>query len=145
MCVNTDPQYREVKGHNVSRVLQTKKYYTKCFYNSNVDKKRVNGLLVKGNKAKNLVSGGVKIPTKIYYANKRGASESVIADPLCDNLCEVSNDVRTCVALHTSMGDNSEVLSEVDMKVALSNHSENTSKCDISQDNGTGGCLLHPT
>ena len=142
---NTDPQYREVKGRNVSRVSQTKKYYTKCFYNSNVDKKRVNGLLVKGNKAKNLVSGGVKIPTKIYYANKRGASESVITDPLCDSLCEVSNDIRTCVPLHTSGGDNSEVLSEVDMEFALVNHGENTSKCDISQDNGTGGSLLHST
>ena len=71
VCVSstasTDSQYREVRGHNASRDVQMKRYYTKCFYNSNVDKKRVIGLLVKGNKAKNLASKGVKIPMKVYH------------------------------------------------------------------------------
>ena len=36
-----------------------------------MDKKHIIGLLVKGNKARNLVNRGVKIPTKMYLTTKK--------------------------------------------------------------------------
>ena len=36
-----------------------------------MDQKRIVGLLVKGNKARNLVKRGMKIPTKIFHSTKQ--------------------------------------------------------------------------
>ena len=68
---NTGPQYREVKG--TSCVVIPKKHHTKCFYNSHMDKKQIIGLLARGNKAKQLMNKGVKIPTKIYRPTNKAS------------------------------------------------------------------------
>ena len=47
-----------------------KKYHTKCFNNSSVDKKVVNGLLVRGNKQKELTKKGVNIRSKVFVSSK---------------------------------------------------------------------------
>ena len=61
-------------------------------YNSNVDKKRIIGLLVKRNKVKNLVIRGVKIATKIYYSTRKVFSGDVADEQLTDYSSEVSLD-----------------------------------------------------
>ena len=118
-ALNADPQYREVKGRSSSCVVKTK-YYTKCFYNSKVDKKQILGLLAKGNKAKYLVIKGVKVPTKIYRPTNNKSIVSNIgttSDTLTGGVHEVSlhddgvftprAHVNECVNECVSMEDNS--------------------------------------
>ena len=74
VCVSnnscTSPQYREVSCDEEKCVTMKKKYHTKCFYNSSVEKKVVNGLLVRGNKQKQLTKKGVNIKSKVFVSSK---------------------------------------------------------------------------
>ena len=91
-----------------------------------MDKKRVIGLLVKGNKAKNLVSKGVKIPSKVYCLT-RGASvvshTNLISEQSIDYSGEVSPNVNSIVT-------------------PLDESDENKSECNIIQHTVTDGCSL---
>ena len=74
VCVSTNlctsPQYREVVFDKEKCGIMNKKYHTKCFYNSSVDKKVVNGLLARGNKQKQLTKKGVNIKLKVFVSSK---------------------------------------------------------------------------
>ena len=75
VCVSknfdTDTQYRESKYAVNNPVIMCKKYHTKCFYNSSVDKKLVYGLLAKGNKHKQLTKKGVNVRSQVYVFKKK--------------------------------------------------------------------------
>ena len=125
-ALNADPQYREVKGHSTSRVVKTK-YYTKCFYNSKVDKKQIVGLLAKGNKAKYFVNKGVKVPTKIYRPTN---NKSIVSS--MDTTCDTSSGGVDEVSLH---GDR--------VFTPRAHVNECVNECVSMQDNSMRGDPLH--
>ena len=72
VCVSknfdTDLQYRESKYAVNNPVIMCKKYHTKCFYNSSIDKKC---MLAKGNKRKQLTKKGVNVRSRVYISKNK--------------------------------------------------------------------------
>ena len=86
-------QVLSILAPSTGRSKVPKKHHTKCFYNSHMDKKQIIGLLARGNKAKQLVNKGVKIPTKIYrQTNKAGivSGANTVHGASSEGTCDMS-------------------------------------------------------